>query len=256
MDITEVRVKLLPGRSDRLRAFCSITVDDEFVVHDLRVIDGRQGLFVAMPSRKLSDNCPRCAGKNHLRAKFCSECGAKLEESRSAVARGRDKLHVDVAHPINPACRELIQSTVLEAFLEEAARDEAGATPGRAYKRAQLDELAEELGAPEVEEPETTVQPEPEAERQVEPEAERQVEPEAERQVEPEAERQTEPEAETPREAEEERLEQPPPPKEEVVREAEEERREQPPRPKEEVAREGGGREQRKATGGFGDGIL
>jgi len=116
LNITEVRVKLLGGRSDRLRAFCSITLDDEFVVHDLRVIDGRKGLFVAMPSRKLSDNCPQCGGKNHLRARYCTDCGNKLNENR---ANERDKYHVDVAHPIVSTCREQVQATVLEAYQEE-----------------------------------------------------------------------------------------------------------------------------------------
>ena len=126
MNITEVRVKLLGGRSDRLRAFCSITLSDEFVVHDLRVIEGRKGMFVAMPSRKLSDSCPRCGGKNHLRAKFCTECGAKLDENR---AKDRDKFHVDVAHPILPACRDMVQSVVLEAYKREVAAHPGGVPP-------------------------------------------------------------------------------------------------------------------------------
>mgnify|MGYP001081656569 CR=1 FL=1 len=129
MNITEVRVKLLGGRSDRLRAFCSITINDEFVVHDLRVIEGRKGMFVAMPSRKLSDGCPRCGGKNHLRAKFCSDCGEKLDENR---AKDHDKFHVDVAHPILPACRDMIQSVVLEAYRRELAAHPAGVPPASA----------------------------------------------------------------------------------------------------------------------------
>ena len=135
MNITEVRVKLLEGRSDRLRAFCSVTIDGEFVVHDLRVIDGRKGLFVAMPSRKLSDNCPRCGGKNHLRAKFCSDCGAKLDENRALGGpHTREKLHVDVAHPINPACREKIQNTALLAYQEEVRRVASGLAPAHPYE--------------------------------------------------------------------------------------------------------------------------
>lgn len=130
MKITEVRVKLLGGRSDRLRAFCSITLEDEFVVHDLRVIEGRKGLFVAMPSRKLSDNCPHCSGKNHLRSKFCAECGGRLDETRGG---DRDKFHVDVAHPIVPRCREVIQSTVLDAFKREAAMAPEGPAPSVEY---------------------------------------------------------------------------------------------------------------------------
>ncbi len=129
MNITEVRVKLMRNRSDRLRAFCSITIDDDFVVHDLRVIEGRKGFFVAMPSRKLADNCPRCGSKNELRSKFCSDCGARLAEGRQKNVK-RDKVHVDVAHPINTECREMLQERVLAAYEEEVASGGEGAGAG------------------------------------------------------------------------------------------------------------------------------
>ena len=155
MNITEIRVKLLEGRADRLRAFCSITLDEEFVVHDLRVIDGRKGLFVAMPSRKLSDNCPRCGGKNHLRAKFCSECGAKLDEDRGDTAPGaREKFHVDVAHPINPSCRELIQTTVLSAYRDELDRVAEGLAPTFPYEPPEAGDLGDDYYEGEVRETE------------------------------------------------------------------------------------------------------
>ena len=57
VQITEVRIKLVTDLDDRLRAFCSITFDGEFVVRDLKVIQGQRGHFVAMPSRKLMDKC-------------------------------------------------------------------------------------------------------------------------------------------------------------------------------------------------------
>jgi len=94
MEISEVRVRLIPNRNsaDRLRAFCSVTLDGDFVIRDLKVIDGANGIFVAMPSRKLADRCPRCHAKNHLRAKFCNECGAKLNRERVRKdAEGRPK---------------------------------------------------------------------------------------------------------------------------------------------------------------------
>jgi len=141
LNITEVRVKLLGERSDRLRAFCSITIDNGFVVHDLRVIEGRKGLFVAMPSRKLSDKCPRCGGKNHLRASYCNDCGARLDENR---ARDHEKFHVDIAHPIIPACREKVQSKVLAAYREEWRRREQGVEPAHAYDRGELEDLLSE----------------------------------------------------------------------------------------------------------------
>jgi len=125
MQVTEVRVKLMGRKSERLKAFCSVTFDGEFVVRDVKVIEGTNGLFVAMPSRQLSDRCPMCRNKNALRARFCSECGARLDESRaSRDGQGRLKLHVDIAHPINAACREAIEKVLLEAYQQEEARSE------------------------------------------------------------------------------------------------------------------------------------
>jgi len=55
VEITEVRIKLMEDPHDRLKAFCSITLDGMFVIRDLKIIQGAKGPFVAMPSRKLTD---------------------------------------------------------------------------------------------------------------------------------------------------------------------------------------------------------
>jgi stage V sporulation protein G len=121
--ITEVRIKLMEDNNERLQAFCSVTFDDAFVVRDLKIIEGTKGSFVAMPSRKLTDRCHQCGCKNHLRARFCNSCGSKLDEDRATRdADGRAKLHADIAHPINSACREVIQTAVLKAYNEERDR--------------------------------------------------------------------------------------------------------------------------------------
>jgi stage V sporulation protein G len=121
--ITEVRIKLVEENNERLQAFCSVTFDNAFVVRDLKIIEGTKGSFVAMPSRKLTDRCPGCGSKNHLRARFCNACGHKLDESRAARdADGRAKLHADIAHPINSACREVVQSAILKSYQEERER--------------------------------------------------------------------------------------------------------------------------------------
>jgi stage V sporulation protein G len=123
--ITEVRIKLMEdnNENERLQAFCSVTFDDAFVVRDLKIIEGTKGSFVAMPSRKLMDRCTGCGCKNHLRARFCNQCGSKLDEDRATRdADGRVKLHADIAHPINSACREVIQSAVLKAYHSERER--------------------------------------------------------------------------------------------------------------------------------------
>jgi stage V sporulation protein G len=118
--ITEVRIKLVEENNERLQAFCSVTFDNAFVVRDLKIIEGTKGSFVAMPSRKLTDRCPGCGCKNHLRARFCNSCGHRLDENRAVRdADGRAKLHADIAHPINSACREVIQAAVIKSYQEE-----------------------------------------------------------------------------------------------------------------------------------------
>ncbi|MGA2618824.1 MAG: SpoVG family protein [Thermoguttaceae bacterium] len=123
MEITEVRVKLMEEPGERLQAFCSITLDDAFVVRDLKIIEGTTGPFVAMPSRKLTAHCHQCGCKNHLRAAHCNQCGVRLKEPQTSRDEdGRAKLYADIAHPINSACREMIQQRVIRAFEEEKAR--------------------------------------------------------------------------------------------------------------------------------------
>jgi stage V sporulation protein G len=122
VEISEVRIKLMEdhNENERLQAFCSVTFDNMFVIRDLKIIEGTKGSFVAMPSRKLTDRCPQCGCKNHLRSRFCNHCGAKLDEDRATRgADGRAKLHADIAHPINSACREVIQAAVIDAYKVE-----------------------------------------------------------------------------------------------------------------------------------------
>lgn len=80
MNITNVKIRLIEGET-RLKAVASITIDDEFVVHELRIIEGKEGMFVAMPSRTISDGS-----------------------------------HKDIAHPINTETRHRIEDTVLAEY--------------------------------------------------------------------------------------------------------------------------------------------
>lgn len=88
MQITDVRVRKVE-KEGKLKAVVSITIDDEFVVHDIKVIDGEKGLFIAMPSRKASDGEYR-----------------------------------DIAHPINSGTREQLQELILERYHAELAAEE------------------------------------------------------------------------------------------------------------------------------------
>jgi stage V sporulation protein G len=123
MEITEVRIKLMLDSDDRLQGFCSITFDNCFVVRDLKIIDGTSGPFVAMPSRKLTSHCHQCGSKNHLKAQYCNQCGARLREDRTVRdTEGRARLYADIAHPINSQCREMIQGRVIAEFRAEQER--------------------------------------------------------------------------------------------------------------------------------------
>ena len=92
MQITDVRVRKVT-KEGKLKAVVSITIDNEFVVHDIKVIEGEKGLFIAMPSKK-----------------------ALVGEYR------------DIAHPINSGTREKIQNTILDRYQEslEADTEESG----------------------------------------------------------------------------------------------------------------------------------
>jgi stage V sporulation protein G len=156
MKVTNVSIKLSPQSGDRLKAFCTMTLDGEFVVRDLKIIEGTNGLFVAMPSRKLTDHCPKCNGKNHLRAKFCNDCGGKLPEKRVSDEDIQGKLHADIAHPINSDCRGRLQDVLLNAYRDEL----------RAAGRGE--EASKVVGQPVTEGPEVHADPRPPARAAVE----------------------------------------------------------------------------------------
>ncbi|MEY4775066.1 MAG: hypothetical protein RIT40_2101 [Planctomycetota bacterium] len=144
MNLTEIRIKLLQSTRDKLRAFASITIDDALVLRDVKIIEGQKGLFVAMPSRKLCDRCPSCAGKNHIRSRYCSDCGARLYESRGDLdERGRPRLYADVCHPINQEARDLVQRMVLRAYEEEHARSREAGYVAQSFDDLDYDYLEE-----------------------------------------------------------------------------------------------------------------
>jgi stage V sporulation protein G len=133
VELTDIRIKLCDDQGNRLKAFCALTFDDTFVIRDVKLIDGNDGLFLAMPSRKLADRCGRCGDKNHLRARFCNNCGGRLDENRyqkfqpghgHGNGNARIKLHADIAHPIDAACRHEIERRVIGAFHEELCRSQ------------------------------------------------------------------------------------------------------------------------------------
>ncbi len=151
--VTEVRIKLTEDPRNKLRAYASVTIDDAFVVRDLKIIDGIRGPFIAMPSRKLADHCPRCHHKNHLRAAYCNQCGGRLDPDRASKDdRGRARLHADLAHPINSTTRIELHKAVVRAYSDEV---EAAQRAGSAYRPKSfddLDDLSETLDAEYIEE--------------------------------------------------------------------------------------------------------
>jgi len=148
VEISEIRVKLVDDPDEKLQAFCTITFDHEFVVRDLKIIRGPNGPFVAMPSRKLTDRCQACGGKNHLRARHCNDCGRGLDPNRAGRdERGRAKLHTDIAHPIHAESRARIQNRIIDAFMIEVEKSKL---PGYRPPKlgADYDDGDEEMHAP------------------------------------------------------------------------------------------------------------
>ena len=144
MNITEIRIKLLLNQRDKLRGFASITIDDVLVIRDIKVIEGARGLFVAMPSRKLCDRCPACAAKNHMRARYCNDCGARLAEDRGELdERGRPRLYADIAHPIHQQARDFVQGAVLAAYAEELDRSKQEGYVAASFDDHDYDDLGE-----------------------------------------------------------------------------------------------------------------
>jgi len=121
MEITEVKIFLKEGQDKKLKAYATLTIDNAFVVRNVKVIEGTKGLFVAMPSRKLKEPCPKCGFRNTVRSKFCNQCGSTLPQTEPKMAMpgedaSRQSEHKDIAHPITAECREYIQKKVLGAY--------------------------------------------------------------------------------------------------------------------------------------------
>ncbi len=132
MEITEVRVVLRDSPDKKLKAYATVTFDNAFVVRNIKVIEGTSGLFIAMPSRKIKQPCPKCAFKNELRSKYCNQCGAQLPIVSRPVnqesAGGAQLEHKDIAHPITQPFREHLQKRVLEAYEQEKAKNQPGSS--------------------------------------------------------------------------------------------------------------------------------
>ena len=126
MNVTDVTIKLVNGHTGihaDLKAYCSVTLDGEFVVRDIKVLSSGGNLFIGMPSRKLHTRCHECSSKVYLKAWYCSYCGARLGKSTIPLdAYGREKLHAGVAHPVTSECREHIERYVLAAYYHEVER--------------------------------------------------------------------------------------------------------------------------------------
>lgn len=122
MKITEVRVYKKDEHDKKLRAFATITFDGCFVVRDIKIIEGSKGLFVAMPSRKIKEECSQCHNRVVIGSRFCCQCGAKMRERESNHGHDpndKQSEYRDIAHPITADFRDLIQKAILSAYEEQ-----------------------------------------------------------------------------------------------------------------------------------------
>ena len=121
MEITEIRVFPKEGQDKKLKAYTTVTFDNVFVVRNIKVIQGSNSLFIAMPSRKIKHACPKCNFKNETGSKHCNQCGGALPHNLTHEEFIDSKAeHRDIAHPITQQFREYLQGRVLEAYKKEA----------------------------------------------------------------------------------------------------------------------------------------
>ena len=125
MHITEIRVFLKEGQDKKLKAYTTVTFDNAFVVRNIKVIQGANGLFIAMPSRKVKNPCPKCSFKNEAGSKFCNQCGASVPAHTQEEHETHDVKsdHRDIAHPITQEFREYLQKEILEAYKKEVEKN-------------------------------------------------------------------------------------------------------------------------------------
>lgn len=127
MEITEVKIFLKDSPDKKLKAYATVTFDNAFVVRNIKVIEGSTGLFIAMPSRKIKQACPKCSFKNEARSKYCNQCGVQLPLTSKPVGIPELSIdaqleHRDIAHPITQSFREYLQKRVLETFSQEKVK--------------------------------------------------------------------------------------------------------------------------------------
>ena len=121
MEISEVKVVLKDSPDKKLKAYATVTFDSVFVVRNIKVIDGTNGLFIAMPSRRVKQPCPKCSFKNESHSKYCNQCGGQLPlfskmHPEADITGGSQTEHKDIAHPITQSFREYLQRRVLDAY--------------------------------------------------------------------------------------------------------------------------------------------
>ncbi|MBI5416339.1 septation protein SpoVG family protein [Candidatus Poribacteria bacterium] len=116
MEITEVRVYPRNKDAEKVKAYVTITFDNCFVIRDLKILNGKNGLFVAMPSRKLRVSCPKCGYKNRVHSKFCNSCGNNIEGIAPKEDVEKKDEHKDIAHPITSEMRNYLQNIVLKTY--------------------------------------------------------------------------------------------------------------------------------------------
>lgn len=124
MEISEIRIFPKEGQDKKLKAYTTVTFDNAFVVRNIKVIQGSNGLFIAMPSRKMKNQCPKCGFKNEVGSKFCNQCGADVQSVSTEIHVSDAKAeHRDIAHPITQQFREYLQTKVLEAYKNKVAEE-------------------------------------------------------------------------------------------------------------------------------------
>jgi len=148
LTVTDVRFAPGDGPDARVAAYCDLVLNGVLAVHAVKLLRGADGrLHLGMPAKKITDRCPRCAGKNALVERYCGHCGLRRDGDRTACApcrgegavydfdvavsgdngrvtcaqcegTGRRRTHRDFVHPVTAAARRALTDAVVAAWEE------------------------------------------------------------------------------------------------------------------------------------------
>jgi stage V sporulation protein G len=119
MNITEIRIALGAEDDQPVRAYCSVSFDNCLAIHDVRLLQVGDRMFVAMPNRKRTAPCLACQSRNTVESRYCNYCGNRLAAGENRDPADGAKKFFDIAHPLTREFREELETELVKGYLQQ-----------------------------------------------------------------------------------------------------------------------------------------